>query len=113
MADGSKEGCRMVEFIIHQGDQYYLPFKIDIGGTMATPENVDDVRISVGGISGVYSKGTIKYTDGKWMLFVTKKATEKMFKSTVAQVEVRVGDSYTHSSPKIVSVGDSILKGEW
>jgi hypothetical protein len=47
------------------------------------------------------------------MLFVTKKATEKMFKSTIAQVEVRVGDAYTHSAAKIVSVEDSILKGEW
>ena len=103
----------MGEFIIHQGDQYYVPFTINMDGTMATPENVDDVRISIGGISGIYSKGTIKYADGKWMLFVTKKATEKMFKSTIAQVEVHVGDAYTHSAPKTVSVGDSILKGEW
>lgn len=103
----------MGEFIIHQGDQYYVPFTINIDGTIATPENVDDVRISIGGISGVYSKGTIKYADGKWMLFVTKKATEKMFKSSIAQIEVRVGDSYIHSAPKIISVGDSILKGEW
>lgn len=103
----------MEEFTIHQGDQYYVPFTINMGGTIATPENVDDVRISIGGISGVYSKGTIKYADGKWMLFVSKKATEKMFKSTIAQVEVRVGDVYTHSATKIVSVGDSILKGEW
>lgn len=103
----------MEDFIIHQGDQYYVPFTINMGGTIATPENVDDVRISIGGISGVYSKGTVKYTDGKWTLFVNKKATEKMFKSTIAQVEVRVGDVYTHSATKIVSIGDSILKGEW
>lgn len=100
-------------FVLHQGDQYYIPFAIKIDDIFATPENVDDVRISVGGISGVFSKGTIKYENETWRLFVTKKATEKMFKSTIAQVEVKIGNQYVHADNMVFSVADSILKGEW
>ena len=103
----------MDKFSIHQGDQYYIPFTINLNGEDASPSTVDDVRIAVGNIFGIYSKGTVKYNNGKWMLFVPKKMTEKMFKSTFAQVEVRIGDNYIYADKQIVNVSDSILKGEW
>ena len=97
-----------------QGDSYKLRLKIlSPDQTALTPEDLEDVEITIGSLIRTYSAGGITYEDGEWFIHLTQKET---FKLPVprAKVQVRVkradGDVEGQLLGQIV-INESLSKG--
>ena len=87
---------------VYQADQYYKPYTIRRNGEIVTPDNVNDVAIAIGDEEQRYSKGTLKFYQGKWLFHLTSDKTKNMRGLQKSQVEVLVENNIVHS--KIIGV---------
>lgn len=57
-----------------QGDTYWIPFVIRQGDTLITPDLVDNVEFTIGGISRFYPD-SVAYSGGQWQFPLTQQQT--------------------------------------
>ncbi len=98
---------------IYQADQYYIPFRVEQDGKIVKPEDVDGVRLSLGGVTQSWPDGGLIFRGEHWMFRLTAAHSEKLIGSVPCQVEIKRGEDRQHSRVHHVDVQRSILKGEW
>lgn len=102
--------------IIYQGDQYAIPFKIRIKGTVITPENSDDVRIQIEDTLYQASDETLQFNSEKntWEVFLTEEMTRAFIDGGIVyQVGVKMGDVIRHGAKRRLKIDDNIIRAEW
>ncbi len=100
--------------VIHQGDQYYLPFRITHNGDIVTPESVTSVRIAVGDEVQEYPKKLSWNEENSAFLFLLKSDFTKKLNGVVeCQVEIKKGDAKVHSDTFSIKIAKSILVEDW
>lgn len=80
-----------------QGDEYKIPFEIEIDGFAANGENVADVEISIGNITKTMSSGAITFDaeQGAFLFPITQNETFSL-RNTPQKVQVRVKDNQSN-----------------
>jgi hypothetical protein len=82
---------------IYQADIYDIPITITLGDDIASPDNVDDVRIAIGEMVRSYRKGDLRFEEGEW-IFPLSEETRKMTGVFQGQVEIIKGDNVLHTA---------------
>lgn len=73
-----------------QGDSYCLGIRIENNaGSIVTPEDVQDVEITIGHLSKTYRRCQLSYDDGLW-LFPLSQEESFRFLPTAPKSQVRV-----------------------
>lgn len=102
--------------IIHKGEQFILPFEVKIGEDLATPENIDGLRIKVVDKLCEWPDGELSFDseNNMWEYPLTE-AQSLMFMSgpRKAQVAVMLGDVILKSDVFTLDVKDSIIMERW
>lgn len=101
--------------VIHQGEQFKIPFAVTVGDETATPENVDGVRIKIANIVKEYP-GDIEFneTSQTWDFPITEQETLDFMSGTKpCQIGVKVGDDILKTDVFGINVRNSILKEVW
>lgn len=98
---------------IYQADQYYIPFLVEQDGKVITPDDVDGIRISLGGIIKSYPDGDLLFVDDEWLFKLEAKNSQMMIGEIPCQIEVKKGTDRQHSPVFSVDVKKSVLKGAW
>lgn len=103
--------------MIYQGDQLFIPILVKEDDKVITPEDVDDIRISVDGVEKRYSKGEITFNadEGLWYYFLKSTDSINMKDNVYCQVEIKRGLIRRHGPRFMANIGASVesLKGEW
>ena len=105
----------MAKLSITQRDQYAIPFALTAHGEVVTLENVDDVRIQIGGALKSYSGGTLSYnaSDKTWLYPVTEAETAALGSSVAYQVGIKLGDAIAYSPTGTLLINANIVKEAW
>lgn len=101
--------------IIKCGDQYLLPFKIEQGSVVVTPENSTDVRIKIGDYLKSYSASEISFnsTTNCWEYPLTEEMTRSLTGRVPCQLGVKIGDNYVYSEDIPIDFINSIITESW
>lgn len=102
--------------VIYQGDQYLVPFRVKRGGVVLTPENIDAIRISLGGHVQQYPDGNLTFDGNEfWMFALRSDMSKTMNGKTPYQIEYKKGDVKQHSDVLYVDISGSLpnLKEDW
>ena len=97
-----------------QGDSYKLRVEIlSPDQTALTPEDLEDVEITIGSLIRTYSAGGITYENGEWLIPLTQKETFKLPVPRVkVQVRVKWADGSVEGQPVgQISINESVSKG--
>lgn len=98
---------------IYQGDQYYIPFRIDRAGKVVTPLDVDGLKIVVGSVVQSYPDGVLSFDgDENWLFRLDAESSRHMSNSVCCQIEIQTGGNLEHSSAFYIDVKKSIVRGE-
>ena len=101
---------------LQQGDQFAIPLPIYIGDALATPDNVDGVRIQINTVLKEYP-GDITYDSdlGAWQFPLTEAMTRAWSVGSVpAQVGVKIGnDDYRYTPTFVVDLQKNIITQNW
>lgn len=98
--------------VIYQGDQYYIPIKITRNGVAVTPENADEINVSIGGHVQSYPDGDLTFDgSGMWLFALKADMSSALIGLTPYQVQVKKGDIVQHSSKRLVEVDGSLFGG--
>lgn len=101
---------------IHKGEQFLIPFVINIGNDIASPSNIDGLRIKIAGRLCEWPDGELVYNDNDeaWLYPLTETQSLAMSSGKrQAQVAVKLGDSILKSDIIFINVKDTIIKKEW
>lgn len=110
--DSTKVGNGMLD--IYQADQYFISFRVEQDGKVIAPEDVDGVRIALGGIIQSYPDGELTYDKSEnWLFWLNADDTKDMVENVPCQVELKKGQNRQHSPVFYVEVQKSVLKGIW
>ena len=84
-----------------QGDSYKLKVTIlSPDQTALTPEDLDDVEVTIGSFIKTYSTGGVVYEGGEWFIPLTQEETFKLPAARVkAQVRVKWADGNVEGQP--------------
>lgn len=99
--------------VIHQGDQYYLPFSIENDSDIVTPNDIDDVRIRIGNIIKVFSKGELLYEDNMWLFPILQKNSLNWQGPIDCQLQFKQGNNIITSDKYTILVDLSMFKDEF
>lgn len=101
--------------VIHQGDQYYLPFQVENDSNPITPNDVDDVRIKIGNVVKVYSKGGLlyEYENDTWLFPIFQKNSLNWQGPMECQLQFKQGDNVITSNKYTILVDSSMFKDEF
>ena len=110
---GLKNTASNIIGVIHQGDQYYLPFYIENDSNPITPNDIDDVRIKVGNIIKVYSKGGLLYDNNIWLFPIVQKNSLKWQGPIDCQLQFKQGDTIITSKKYTIQVDPSSFTDEF
>lgn len=99
---------------IMQGDAYPIPVYVKIDGSVATPENIDALRVRIGNMTDEYPNGTITEQRGVWLFPMTQAQSYGLMAGEVpVQAQVMRNGCVIGTAVTTVNVGKSILKGVW
>lgn len=102
--------------IIHKGEQYIIPFEVKIGEDLATPENIDGLRIKVVDKLCEWPDGELSFDDENevWEYPLTE-AQSLLFMSgpRKAQIAVLKDGAILKSDVFTINVKDSIIMERW
>lgn len=98
---------------IHQGDQYYLPFKITNDTVLITPENIDDIRIKVGEIIKKYSSNELSFNYPNWLYPITQKNSLKWKGQIDCQIQYKQNNNIITSDIYKIVVNISMFNDEF
>lgn len=96
-----------------QGDSYNLGISIlNNAGQPVTPNDVNDVEITIGHLSKTYLNAELSYSDGLWNFPLTQEETFSYWPSAVkAQVRVVWANGVVEGKPLYgIRIGESISK---
>ena len=99
--------------VIHQGDQYYLPITITNDNILITPDNIDDIRIKVGGVIKKYSNNTLLFENETWLFPITQKNSLKWKGPTDCQIQYKQNDNIITSDIYTIIVDSSMFDDEF
>lgn len=99
--------------IIHQGDQYYLPISIENNSIFITPNDIDDLRIKIGNIVKVFSKGELLYEDNNWLFPILQKNSLNWRGPIECSVQLKQGNNIITSDKYTILVDLSTFKDEF
>lgn len=103
-----------VNTTIMQGDAYPIPVYVKIDGSIATPDNIDGLRVKIGDFTDSYPKGGITAENGVWLFPMTQEQSYSLKVGVnPVQAQVMVGEYVVGTAVTTVNVGKSILKGVW
>lgn len=92
---------------IYQADIYDIPITITLGDEIASPDNVDDVRIAIGEMVRSYRKGELRFEEGEW-IFPLSEETRKMSGIFQGQAEIVMSDNKLHTAVFAVKFAPSV-----
>jgi len=98
-----------------QGDAYYIPVGIKLGGTLITNSNCDGVKIKIGSVtkSTINSVVTYDSTTQKWNFPITQTESLTLTPDSQIEVQVKVQNDIFSSEPQQVDVTMGIIKEAW
>lgn len=102
---------------MYQGDQYKIPFTINMGNTMVTPEICEGVKIEIAGTTKEYpGEVTWDSETSKWLYPVTQEQSLSIKGKYKMQIQVNFGgDPATIISSEVTeeAIGKSVILEEW
>lgn len=105
----------MEALIIHKGEQYAVPFEILLGDAPALPEDLDGLRIQIGGRLLEYP-GELSWDAERaaWLYPLTEDQSLTLRAGLqFAEVAVKIGGDIVKSDTVPIQVKDSIIKEGW
>lgn len=96
-----------------QGDSYNLGFTVlNNAGVPVTPNDIQDMEITIGHISKTYRNAQIIYMDGKWLFPLSQNETFGYWpKATKAQIRILWANGILEGKPiHGVRVNESLSK---
>jgi hypothetical protein len=97
--------------IIYQGDQYYIPLTVRQNGVVLTPENVDGIKVSIGGNVQEHP-GELGFDGNEcWLFNLTADMSKSMVGQVPGQIQINKGAVIQHSPKFVVEVDGSLFKG--
>ena len=96
-----------------QGDSYNLGFTVlNNAGVPVTPNDIQDMEITIGHISKTYRNAQIIYIDGKWLFPLSQNETFGYWpKATKAQIRILWANGILEGKPiHGVRVNESLSK---
>ena len=103
-------------FLIHKGEQFSIPFDVKINDVIATPEDLDGVRIKVFGKLREWPDGELTYDDEEnaWLYPLDQDQTRgKLPGASEAQVAVKIGNDILKTDVFGIEVKNSIIMEPW
>lgn len=103
-------------YIIHKGEQFAIPFEVKIGDEIATPENINGLRIKVFGRLHEWPNGNLTFDsdDNVWLYPLGENQTRGMLESRrSAQVAVKIGENILKTDVFEIEVKNSIIMEPW
>ena len=101
--------------VIHQGEQFRVPFTVKVWGDIATPENIDGLKIKLDRIQREYP-GDLEYdeTEQVWLFPLYEEDTlDLMTGSRNCQIAVKIGTDILKTDVFGVSIKNSIIREAW
>lgn len=98
--------------VIFQGDQYYIPFRIKRNGVVVTPDNVGEVKISLGGHIQKYPGELVFDGFENWLYHLSADVSRSLTGQTPAQVQTVKDGVIQHSRKLFVDVDGSLFEEE-
>ena len=102
--------------IIHKGEQFSIPFDVKINDVIATPEDIDGVRIKVFGKLRSWPDGELTYDaeENAWLYPLDQDQTRgKLPGASEAQVAVKIGNDILKTDVFGIEVKNSIIMEPW
>lgn len=96
-----------------QGDSYNLGIRVlNNAGNPVTPEDIEDLEITIGNIRKTYLNAQLTFTDGVWMFPLSQKETFGCLPTAPkAQVRVKWANGVIEGKPLYgVRIDESISK---
>lgn len=101
---------------IHKGEQFIIPFEVKIGDDLATPDNIDGLRIKIVDTMHEWPDGELSFDDENdvWEYPLAEAQSAAFLAGTrKAQVAVRIGDVILKTDVFQLNVKDSIITERW
>lgn len=103
---------------MQQGDQYSIMFAIKKAGEPLTPDDVEGVRVHIGGIERRYPDGGLDWDaeSRTWLFPVSQSETLQLRGLVAAQVQVDFGGSprqIVGSTVERFRVDESVIRRVW
>lgn len=102
--------------IIHKGEQFAIPFEVKIGDAIATPDNIDGLRIKVLGKLQEWPGGGLTFDseNNVWLYPLAESQTRGIMDGAKpAQVAVKLGDNILKTDVFDLDVKNSIIMEPW
>lgn len=96
-----------------QGDAYSLGFQIlNNAGNSVTPEDIQDIEITIGHLRKTYKNAQVVYENGLWLFPLSQNETFRFMPAAVkAQVRVMWANGIIEGAPIYgVRIGESLSK---
>ncbi len=103
-------------YIIHKGEQFAIPFEVKIGNEIATPDDLDGLRIKVFGKLQEWPGGGLTFDseENAWLYPLGENQTRGMLENrTSAQVAVKLGNDILKTDVFELEVKNSIIMEPW
>lgn len=98
---------------MNQGDQYILPITVTLGSVPVTDQNVQGVKIALGGTVKEWP-GDMDYADGAFQYPLTQAQTIAFGQAAPLQAQVNTDGSTILTSPvQMLEVEPSIILEVW
>lgn len=101
---------------VHKGEQFAVPFEINIGEEVVTPYNVDGVRIKINNTLQQWPNGELEFDEYEnvWLFSLHESDTRNMFAGKrPAQIAVKIGNNILKSDVFDLDVKNSIIMEPW
>lgn len=99
--------------VIHQGDEYYLPFSITNNNISITPDNIEDIRIKVGNSIKKYSDGSLLYDNNMWLFPILQKNSLRWEGPIECQIQYKQNNAIITSDIYTIFVNKSMFNDEF
>lgn len=96
-----------------QGDSYQLAFLVqNNAGAPVTPDDVQDIEITIGHLRKTYRSAQLSYADGRWLFPLTQEETFGYWpKAVKSQIRILWNDGIVEGKPiRGVRINESISK---
>lgn len=103
-------------YIIHKGEQFAIPFEVKIGDEIATPADLDGLRIKVFGKLHEWPGGGLTFDseENVWLYPLGEDQTRGILDGPKpAQVAVKLGENILKTDVFEIEVKNSIIMEPW
>lgn len=102
--------CAQVKNQVMQGDTCPIPIFVTIDGEVATPENIDAIKIGVGPFVDWWPNGGISSQKGIWLFPLTAERSARLPAGrNFVQARVTVGEYAVGTAVTEIFVGESVI----